>query len=82
MAPITGGALYWSGLFGLMPSRPRRRFVPFFISGSFAKMSSSGMAKPMPESYHSKPEVSFSPRAEAGTITPNTRPSIATSGPP
>ena len=45
-------------------------FLVPLSSRQHAVTSSSGMAKPMPESYHSKPAVSPSARGEAGTRTP------------
>src|SRR5205809_912709 len=55
-----------SGLCMVMPSRPRLRSWPCFSRGRTALTSCRGMAKPMPESYHSRPAASPSARGGAG----------------
>ena len=81
-AATVGTPVYRSVPFRLMPSRPGRRSSPFFNRGKTRWMSSAGMAKPMPESYHSTPAISSAASGESGTSTPSTRPRMSTSGPP
>ena len=82
---IYGAAVGSYGLvMPIMPGRSVTGFsgVPSLSLGTTFITSSSGTANPMPASCHSNPAVSVSLDGEIGTMTPITRPSMATSWPP
>jgi len=66
----------------LTPIKPCLRSSPSLSRGKARWISSSGTAKPMPESYQSTPAISLADSGVSGAKTPITRPAISTSGPP
>ena len=79
---ISAASLYMSRPLNATPSSPGISGSPVLNRSRRDVMSSSGTAKPIPESYHSAPAISELPCGDMGTRIPMTRPSMSTSAPP